>query len=212
MEESEVQRVLDRARAGDASAVGELFERHRERLERMVSLRLDHRLHKRVDPGDVLQEVFLEATRRLEEYLRRPCMPFYLWLRFLACQRLQALYRVHLGSHMRDVRREVPIADLGFPEATSEALAVQLMGTLTTPSQAAMRAEMKSQIASALESMDPSLREVIALRHFEDLSNAEAAQILALDESTASKRYIRGLKRLREILGRISGLSGIRGR
>ena len=128
MEESDVQRALERARAGDTGAVGELFERSRGRLERMVSLRLDPRLRKRVDPGDVLQEVFLEATRRLEEYLRRPCMPFYLWLRFLACQRLQALSRVHLGSHLRDVRREVP-ADLGFPEATSEALAVQLMGT-----------------------------------------------------------------------------------
>ena len=211
MEDSDVQTVLERARAGDTSAVGVLFERNRGRLERMVSLRLDPRLRKRVDPGDVLQEVFLEATRRLEEYLRRPCMPFYLWLRFLACQRLQALSRVHLGSHMRDVRREVPIGELVYPQATSEALAVQLMGTLTTPSQAAMRSEMKSQIASALECMDPTLREVIALRHFEDLSNAEAAQVLALDESTTSKRYIRGLKRLREILGRISGLSGVPG-
>ena len=207
MDASEIERNLELARAGDQHAVGALFEGHRERLERLLTLRLDRRLRGRVDAADALQDAFVEATRRLDDYLRSPTMPFYLWLRFIACQRLQALCREHLGTRKRDVRRETPLDDRAFPEATSEALAAQLMGKLTSPSQAAMRAEMRVRLRNAIESMDPTLREVIALRHFEDLTNAEAAQVLSLDESTASKRYIRALKRLREILDRVSGVS-----
>jgi RNA polymerase sigma-70 factor (ECF subfamily) len=207
MDESKIAGLVERAREGSRSAAGALLEAHRERLERMVALRLDRRLRGRVDASDVLQDAFLEATRRLGDYLRRPSMPFYIWLRFIACQRLQALCREHLGRQKRDVRRETPIDDRQYPAATSEALAAQLLGKLTTPSQAAMRDEMKARLRNAIESMDPALREVIALRHFEDLTNAEAAQVLAIDESTASKRYIRALKRLREILDRISGMS-----
>jgi len=207
MEEVETERNLERARAGDPSAIGALLEGHRERLERLVALRLDRRLRGRMDASDVLQEVFLEAMRRLPHYLQRPSMPFYVWLRFIACQRLQELCRTHLGRQKRDPRRETPLDDRSFPGVTSEALAKQLVGKLTTPTQAAVRAEMKARLESALESMDPGLREVIALRHFEDLTNAEAAQVLGLQESTTSKRYIRALKRLREILERVSGMS-----
>jgi RNA polymerase sigma-70 factor (ECF subfamily) len=188
MDDSQIARHLELARGGDRSAVGALFEGYRVRLERMVRLRLDRRLRGRVDEADVVQDTFLEAARRIEDYLERPDMPFFLWLRFLANQRLQALCREHLGARKRDARREIHLADGGYPEASSEALAAQLLGKLTTPSQAAMRAEMKARLTQALESMEPEDREIIALRHFEELRHAEAAHVLGIDEAAASKR------------------------
>ena len=207
MDNTEIARQLDRARDGDQSAVGTLFESHRARLERLVELRLDRRLRGRIDVADVLQDTFLEAARRLGAYLERPTMPFYLWLRFIANQRLQALCRRHFGVGKRDVRREIPIDKAPYPEASSEALASQILGKLTTPSQAAMRTELKASLDQALESMDPNNREIIALRHYEALGSAEAAHVLGIDKSAASKRYIRAIKRLKEILDRIPGMS-----
>jgi RNA polymerase sigma-70 factor (ECF subfamily) len=207
MENAETKRLLERARSGDQSAVGALLEAHRARLQRMVALRLDRRLRGRIDEADVLQDAFLEALRRMDEYLRQPPMPFYLWLRFITGQRLQSLCREHLGAQMRDVRRETPIQRAAYPEATSEALAAQLLGKLTTPSEALMRSEMKARLHEALDSMEPFDREIIALRNFEQLGNAEAAQVLGLGVSTASKRYIRAITRLREILEVIPGMS-----
>lgn len=209
MTDAEIARQLERARDGDRSAVGVLFEGHRVRLERLVALRLDRRIRGRVDEADVVQDTFLEAARRLADYVDRPVMPFYLWLRFIANQRLQALCREHLGVRKRDVRREISIAGGGYPEASSEMLAAKLFGKLTTPSQAAMRAEMKACLTDALESMEAGDREIIALRHFEELGHAEVAHVLGIDESAASKRYIRALKRLKEILDRIPGMSEI---
>jgi RNA polymerase sigma-70 factor (ECF subfamily) len=177
------------------------------RLERLVMLRLDRRLRGRVDETDVVQDTFLEAARRIQDYLELPPMPFFLWLRFLAHQRLQALCREHLGVLKRDPRREVPIDDRPYPEASSEALAVQLLGKLTTPSQAAVRAEMKARLTQALESIDPGDRQIIALRHFEELGHAEVAHLLGIDESAASKRYLRAIKRLKVVLDRIPGMS-----
>lgn len=206
-QDSEIARQLEVARGGDRSAVGALLEAHRVRLERLVNLRLDRRLRGRVDAGDVVQDAFLEASRRIEDYLDRPSMPFFLWLRFLVTQRLQSLCREHLRVHKRDARREVPLADGPYPEASSEALAAQLLGKLTTPTQAAMRLEMKTRLTQALESMDSGDREIIALRHFEELSHSEAARVLGIDESAASKRYLRSIKRLKAILDRIPGMS-----
>jgi len=166
------------------------------RLEGLVNLTLDRRLRGRVDVADVVQGAFLEAARRIEGYLERPTMPLYLWLRFLANQRLQGLCREHLGVRKRDARREVSLADGPYTEATSEALAAQLLGKLTTPSQAAMRVEMKERLTQALESMEPGDREIIALPHFEELTHGEAAHVLGIDESAASKRCLRAVKRL----------------
>ncbi len=207
MNDSEIARQLERVRGGDRNAVGTLFEGHRVRLERLVALRLDRRLRGRVDEADVVQDTFLEAAGRVDDYIERPTVPFFLWLRFLANQRLQALCREHLGVRKRDVRREVPINEGQYPEASSEALAAQLLGKLTTPSQAAVRAEMKARLTQALESMDPGDREIIALRHFEELGHAEVAHVLGIDESAASKRYLRAIKRLKVILDRIEGMS-----
>jgi RNA polymerase sigma-70 factor (ECF subfamily) len=197
--------LLRSAAGGDTARWGELLARHRERLRRMVALRLDRRLQGRIDPSDVIQEAYLDATVRLPDYLKQPAMPFFLWLRFLAGQKLLELHRRHLGAQARDAGREVSLYRGALPETTSAALAAQLLGRLTQPSQAAIRAEMKVRLQEALNRMDPLDREVLALRHFEHLTNAEAARVLHIEESAASKRYVRALKRLKEVLAGLPG-------
>ena len=206
MDHSATTGLLKRAGEGDRSAVGALLEGQRPRLERMLALRLDGRLGGRIDAADVIQDAFLEASRRMPEYFRDPSMPFYLWLRFIVTQRLQAVYRENLGAQRRDLRREVSI-DQGYSGvATSQALAAQLLGTFSTPSQTVMRAELRQRLRETLDAMEPIDREVIALRHFEQLGNVEVAQLLGIDTSTASKRYIRAIRRLRELLSQIPGM------
>lgn len=195
----------DAGRPGPGDWGGELG-RHRGRLRRMVELRLDRRLKRRVDPSDVLQEAYLEASRRREDYLAQPApMPFYLWLRFLAAQALQEVHRRHLGVQARDAGREVSIDGGKMPEATSAALAAQLLGRDTRPSAAAIRAERKLRLEEALNGMEPLDREILALRHFEQLTNGECACVLGLGESAATKRYVRALKKLKQILTALPG-------
>src|SRR5262245_54049579 len=198
--------LLKRAGGGDREAAGELFARHRDRLRRMVELRMDHRLKGRLDASDVLQEAYLEFSRSLADYLGDPRAPLFLWLRHLTERKLQGLHREHLGTKMRDARREVSLGRGGLPQASSVSLAAQLLGRFTTPSQAAVRAELQLRIQEALNDMDATDREVLALRHFEQLSNAEAAQVLGLSEAAASARFVRALRRLKEILLGIPGL------
>jgi RNA polymerase sigma-70 factor (ECF subfamily) len=202
---SELLDLLQRAGAGDAGARGELFTRHRDRLHRMVQLRLDRRLQGRIDPSDVLQEAYLELSRSLGDYLRNPSMPFYLWLRLLSGRKLQALHRRHLGTKARDAGREVSIHQGALPQASSVSLAAQLLGHHTTPSQAAVRAELQLRVQEALNGMQPLDREVVALRHFEQLTNAETAQVLGISEAAASNRFIRALVRLKTILTAVPG-------
>lgn len=197
--------LLQRAGQGDPRALGELFSQHRERLRRMVQLRLDRRLQGRIDPSDVLQEAYVEFARALADYLRQPSLPFYLWLRLLTGRKLHALHRHHLGTKIRDAGREVSLHRGALPQASSVSLAAQLLGRLTTPSQAAVRAELQLRIQEALNSMDLIDREVLALRHFEQLSNAETAQVLGLSETAASNRFVRALKRLKKILSSAPG-------
>ena len=197
---SEVGRLLSRAAAGDPDAWRGLFDRDRDRLRRMVALRLDRRLQGRIDPSDVIQEAQIEAITRLPEYLRESNLPFFLWLRLIVGQHLKILHRRHLGAKIRDVDREIGLYHGALPEATSAALAARLLGQLTKPSEAAIRAERKIRIQTALNSMDALDREILALRHFEQLSNGEVARALGLSKSGASKRYVRALLRLKEIL------------
>ena len=209
-EASETAGLLRRAAQGDQAAWGALLVRSRDRLRRMVALRLDRRLQGRVDPSDIIQEAYIDASARLAEYARQPDMPFFLWLRFLTGQRLLRVHRQHLGAEMRDVAREVSLYRGALPAATSAALAAQLLGRDTRPSEAAVRAERSIRLQEALNSMEPLDREVLALRHFEQLSNGEAARVLGLQESAAAKRYVRALKRLRLILdARPGGLGGL---
>ncbi len=203
--EAETQSLIDRAVQGDQAAWGELLARHRDRLRRMVALRLDRRLQGRIDASDIIQEAMLEASHRLADYRQNPAMPFFLWLRYLTGQRLLEQHRRHLGAQGRDAGREISLYRGAMPETSTAALAAQLLGRHTSPSQAAQRAERKIRLQEALNSLDSVDREILALRHFEHLSNGEAAQVLGLDKSAASKRYARALIRLKDILANMPG-------
>lgn len=197
--------LIGLAAGGDPEALRTLFSRHRDRLKRMVHLRLSRRLAGRIDDSDVLQESYLEAARRLGEYQRNPSLPFFLWLRNMTAMKLAEVHRRHLGTQLRDAGREVTLHRGGLPMADSVSLAAQLLGTLTTPSQAAVRAETRLFVQEALNGMDPIDREVLALKHFEQLSTAEIAEVLGLSKAGAGSRYLRAIKRLREILSQIPG-------
>jgi len=197
--------LIERARAGDREALNTLLGRHRDRLRRMVEIRLDTRLQARLDASDVVQDAFVEVAQRLEEYLRDPKLPLFLWLRLVVGERLLRLHRRHLGAQMRDAGREVSLYRGALPAASSAALAAQLLGRHTSPTQAVVRAERILRVQEALNTLDPMDREVLSLRHFEELTATEAAQVLGIQESAAAKRYFRALKRLKEILAAMPG-------
>lgn len=202
---SDIDDLLRRAGVGDADALAELFAHYRERLRQMVRLRLDRRLLGRLDPSDVLQEAYLELAKRFPEYAAKPELAFFLWLRWLTGQKLIDLHRHHLGTKMRDAGQEVSLYRGALPQASSESLAAQLLGKLTSPSQAAARVETQIRVQEAINSMDAMDREVLVLRHFEMLSNQETAKVLGISKKAASNRYIRALERLKEILSLIRG-------
>ena len=181
-------------------ALPDLFREHRGKLLRMILLRLDSRLMGKVDSDDVLQEVFVEAVRRFPQYMRQPTAPVFVWLRQLTNQALIDLHRRFLGARMRNVRQEVDLHWAEFSDTSAGALAGQLADSLTTPSQCAVRGESLLAMKAALASIDPIDREVLMLRHLEELSNNEVAQVLGLDKSAASKRYLRALVRLRSMM------------
>ena len=199
--------LLARATSGDERALAELFSNYRDRMKRMVKLRLDRRLSGRIDPSDVVQEAFLEASKRLPEYARKRDMPLLLWLRLVTGQKLTDLHRVHLGAKMRDAALEVSLYRGALPEASSVMLAGQLLGQLTSASRVAIRAEVRLQVQAALNSLEPLDREVLALRHFEQLNNEQTALALGIKKSAASNRYVRSLARLKEILSAIPGFA-----
>jgi RNA polymerase sigma-70 factor (ECF subfamily) len=199
--------LVQRAARGEEGALAELFDGHRGRLRRMVRLRLDRRLQGRVDPSDVLQDAYLDLSRKLEEYAARPSLPFFLWLRLVVGERLLRVHRQHLGAAMRDAEREISLNRGGMPQASSASLAAQLLGRFTSASRAVLRAELQQQLQDALNEMDPIDREVIALRHFEELSNDEVAAVLGLTKGAASKRYVRAMLRLRDLVGETPGFS-----
>lgn len=206
----DTMQLIERLRAGDREAFNEVFTRHRGRLRRMVEMRMDWRLQARLDASDVLQEAFLEAALRMNDYLREPTLPLFLWLRLIVGERLTRLHRQHLGTKMRDAGREVSLYREPLPAASSMALAAQLLGKQTSPSQAALRAERMLRLQDALNTLDPIDREVLSLRHFEELTRAETAKILGIEESAAAKRYVRALKRLKDILAALpGGLEGL---
>jgi RNA polymerase sigma-70 factor (ECF subfamily) len=197
--------LFERARGGDQAALETLFARYRERLRRMVELRLDRRLQARVDASDVVQDAYVDVIGRLPEYLAAPHLPLFLWLRLVVGERLLKVHRHHLGTQARDAGREVSLYRGALPAASSAALAAQLLGQDTSPTQAAARAERLLRLQEALNTLDPIDREILSLRHFEELTTAEAARVLDVREDAAAKRYVRALKRLREILASLPG-------
>src|SRR5258706_14618202 len=204
-EPDESNELLQRAAGGDQQAVQDLFARHRYRLNRMVHLRLSRRLQGRVDDSDVVQEALLSISGRLHEYLADAKLPFYLWLRHITGLKLAEVHRRHLGTELRDADREVTLHRGGLPEADSMSLAAHLLGQLTTPSQAAIKAETRLIVQDALNNMDPTDREVLALKHFEQLSSNEIAEVLGMSKAGAGSRYLRAIKRLKEILSQVPG-------
>jgi RNA polymerase sigma-70 factor (ECF subfamily) len=202
--------LLQRAREGDAGAWGTLLMEHEPRLARMVTFRLDPRLHGRVDASDVVQEAYLAAAEHRDDYFRHDGLPLFLWLRGVVGNKLLEIHRHHLGTRRRDAARDVPLYRPN-PEETSATMAAHLTAHATRPSVAAARIEVNAMLRRALDEMEDTDREVLAMRHFEQLTNGEAAQVLGIQERAAAKRYLRALKRLKDILADMpGGLTGLR--
>ena len=206
--------LSERAAGGDLEAWGTLLARHRERLQSALAFRLNPRIRGRLDATDVVQEAFIVATARRADFFGQSSQPLFLWLRWIAANTLLELHRHHLGAQMRDATREVSRRHHAGGDAandTDEALVAQLSAGATGPATAAGRAESEARVREALAQMEPIDREVLALRHFEQLTNAEAAQVLGIQEKAAAKRYVRALDRLREALSDMpGGLTGLR--
>jgi RNA polymerase sigma-70 factor (ECF subfamily) len=197
----ETQELLAGAGRGEAEAVDRLLERHRPALRQAVELRLDRKLSQRVDASDIVQDVLLEASRRIEDYLKRPPMPFALWLRQLAKDHMIDAHRRHRVAQRRSLDREQPLARPQLGDQSSLDLAGQLCDGELTPAAAAIRQELERRFLDALDQMSEDDREVILMRHFEHLSSEEAAQALGLTAAAAGMRHLRALRRLRAVLG-----------
>lgn len=194
----ETQELLLKAGNGEAAAVDQLLDRHREPVRRMIGMRLDPALGKRVDASDIVQEVLLEASRRLSDYLKKPDMPFHLWLRHIAKDHVIDAHRRHRLAQRRSVDREQSMRPLA--DHSSLQLAAELIDRELTPATAALRRELQDRFQSVLETMDDEDRELIFMRHFEQLSNQEVATALGLSEAAASMRHLRALRKLRGLL------------
>ena len=192
-------------RGGDDTALADLVALFRDRLKTIVRFRLDHRLAARVSDSDVIQDIYISARQRLDHFRDRPDMPVFVWLRLLVQQQLADLHRHHFKAEKRDVRREISIDQPAISPHTSLAMANHLVGDVTSPSRAISRMEQVARLEEALNGMEPLDREVIALRHFEELTNNEVAAVLQIGVQAASKRYVRAIKRMREILQQIPG-------
>lgn len=202
--QNEEDDLVHRMRNGDSEALGEVFDQYRERLARIVRFRLDYRLAGRVSESDVLQEAFIASAKRLNYFSEHDDMPAFLWLRMMVGQQLVDIHRQHINAEKRDARREVNLQAKGPSPHTSMAIAAQLVGQMTAVSEIISRAEQIEKLEQVLNQMDDIDREVIALRHFEELSNIETAKILGIDTSAASKRYIRAMGRLSDLMSELT--------
>lgn len=197
MPEDDLELIRRGIQSGEAK-LGQVLAKHRDRLKRLIELRLDPRVKGRVDSSDVIQETQITAMARIEEYLVDPEVPLFVWLRFLALQTVTDAHRRHLGAKVRNVQREIAIDQ--FPAASCAALANQLVGQLTTASQALEKVEAKRRLEDAIKAMTPKDREVIMLRHYEQLSQKEAARVLGISEAATGSRHVRALTKLRRML------------
>lgn len=198
--DEKTEQLLDGVREGKDAAADRLLERHRDPLRRMIELRLDRKIQQRVDASDIVQEVMIEANRRLEKYLADPVMPFHLWLRQMAKDRIIDAHRRHRQSGKRSVDREnAAVAPAALDRSTME-LAAQLCDNEMTPAAAATMRELQKRFQDAIEQLDEADREIVIMRHFEQLSNQDVAAALGLTAPAASMRYLRAIRRLRSSL------------
>ncbi len=200
--DSETDQLIDRARGGDAEARQQLLVRHQKRLRRMIALRLDRRLLARIAPSDVVQEVLTDAAQKLSDYLRRRPLPFFPWLRQLAWDRLIDLHRRHVRAGKRSVtREEAGILDL--PEDSAVELASRLADLGSSPSDHLVREELRQRVQAGLARLADRDREVLVLRHLEQLSTKEVAAVLGVTEAAVKVRHVRALERLHDLLGEV---------
>lgn len=204
--DEEIERLTRCLSAGDAEALATLFSISWERLQRMVHFRLDQRLRGRVDPDDILQEAYLAARQRIDSFAAEKTTSVFVWLRLIVGQTMIDVHRRHLGSKMRDANQEVSLQRFASPMASSASMSMHLLGGMTSPSQAAMKAEIAGMLDRILADMEPMDREILVLRHFEELTNKEVSDLLGIQRSTASNRYVRALQKLKVILSRIEGV------
>jgi RNA polymerase sigma-70 factor (ECF subfamily) len=193
---SDSDELLRRTAEGDAAALDQVLVRHLERLRKMIARRLDQRLAARLDPSDVVQEVLAEAASRLPEYLRDRPIAFYPWLRQLAVDRLIELHRRHVQAQRRSVGRE----ETGLADGSTDELASRLAAATSSPSQRLVRRETCERVRQALDRLPLADREVLELRHVEQLSGAETAAVLGISHGAARTRHLRALQRLRQLL------------
>lgn len=192
--------LLTRAGAGDQRAIDQLLQRHRPRVRRMISLRMDSRLSARLDPSDVVQETFVEVAKRLAGYAKDPPLPFYPWLRKIAWERLVNLHEHHIQVQKRTITAEEEYAEMALPDESVMRLASQLSVSGTSPSRQLMKKEMRTQMRGALAQLPPHDREVLVLRYLEEMSLSETAAVLEISEGAVSMRQLRALLQLRKLL------------
>ncbi len=205
-EQEDPKELAKRLEANPNEVLTEEFNRYRDRLWRIVNFRLNRKLHGRVDSDDILQEAFINASTRLEHYIKDPSTTFFIWLRTIVGQTVIDFHRRHLVAKKRDARREISANRMVFSASTSFEIADILLAQITSPTQATVKKEVAAQLHEALEGLNEIDREILVLRHFEELANAEAAEVLNIEPKTASMRYFRALARLRSVLERIPGL------
>ena len=201
--------MIRRMREGDETALAEVFSRYRHRLKQIVRFRLDYRMAGRISDSDVLQESYLAAAQRLRHFSDHEEMSPFLWLRLVVGQKLIDLQRQHIGAERRDVRKEITVLGNSLSEGTSVAIAARLASRNQTASTLLQQAEQIAKLETTLNEMDDIDREVIALRHFEELSNIETAAVLQIEPSAASKRYLRAMRRLTELMSRLQSDNGM---
>ena len=185
--------------------MAELFDRQRSRLWRIVTFRMHADLRRRLEPEDILQEAYLEAAKRLKHFAKGNFRSGFLWLRLIVNQTLVDLHRRHLGAQARDVRREVAVDGIRYPQATSASMAIQLVASATSPSQVVSRHELLEKVSEIISRLSVNDQEILALRHFEELTNGEAAAVLDIEPKAASIRYVRALRRLKDELAPVPG-------
>lgn len=207
-ENTVTQELLADAGRGKPDAVNQLLERHRVALRKLVQLRLDRKIARRVDASDIVQDVLLEANQRLQEYLADPRMPFHLWLRHLAKDRMIDMHRRHRGAQRRSLDRERSITSPQYGDQSSFDLASQLAASELTPAAATLRRELEQRFLTAMEQLDEDDRDILLMRHFEQLGNSETAEVLGLSTAAAGMRHLRALRKLRAILGERPSLMG----
>jgi RNA polymerase sigma-70 factor (ECF subfamily) len=199
-DDPDTDELVEQARGGDREARQQLLVRHRDRLRQMVALRMDRRLRARVDPSDVVQEALADAAQELSDYLRQRPLPFYPWLRQLAWERLIELHRRHVHAKKRSISREDP-EFLALPEESTVQLAQRLLAPGSTPSERLVRDELRGRVQATLAQLSPRDREVLVLRHLEQLSTQDTAAVLGITQGAVKTRHLRALERLRGLLG-----------